>query len=239
MKHTLDAPRTVAALVFTLSLFLTCVARSPDQTRPKGSAPEPPPPKPVSSLQAKARLDMGKVVGSTYINNYFGLRVTLPANWIVQSDEVKERVERKGKEMLDTKDAEKRAELDAAMQHTYNLLTVSKLPFGTPGQFNALFVVVAEAVSISTDESQYFSSMKEVFRYSRIPISIERDVHTETIGGVQFSALTIKLGQPGMISRQTYYVKIKKGYAIGFITTLWSESDADALEGILKTVKLN
>jgi hypothetical protein len=74
-----------------------------------------------------------------------------------------------------------------------------------------------------------------VLQQSKVPITFEDDQQVETINGVLFHTLTITLRPGESVVRQKYYVVIKKGYALGLITTIVSDSDTEVMNGILKS----
>jgi hypothetical protein len=71
-----------------------------------------------------------------------------------------------------------------------------------------------------------------------VPITIEDDQQVETINRVQFLTLTITIRPGESVVRQKYYVVIKKGYALGLITTIVSDSDTEVMNSILKSVSV-
>jgi hypothetical protein len=110
------------------------------------------------------------------------------------------------------------------------------VPLGTPNQFNANFVAAAEPVPLSTTGPTYIEQLRAVLRLARTPTSIPDDYEIETINGVEFYRLTIPVGSGEDLAQQKYYVVLRKGYAIALITTIFSESDADTMNSILKSV---
>jgi len=88
--------------------------------------------------------DFGSVSGNQYTNAYFGLKLTFPAGWSIQDTAGKKRISEKGKQVVTSDDATKKAELDRAVDNTLNLLTVSERPMGSPGPLNSAFICGAE-----------------------------------------------------------------------------------------------
>ncbi|MDQ6653452.1 MAG: hypothetical protein M3Y84_11985 [Acidobacteriota bacterium] len=134
------------------------------------------------------------------------------------------------------KNEQDKTQMEAAVDRTINLLTISKVPLGTPGQLNALFMTLAEPVPLSATGQFYIEKLKSVLQQSTVPLTFVDDQQVETINGVQFHTLTITIRPGESVVRQKYYVVIKKGYALGLITTIISDSDTEAMNGILKSV---
>ena len=177
----------------------------------------------------------GFVTDSVYRNDYFGLRISIPQGWIVQGDDVKQRIREGGKEVIVKKDDQNKQELEAAVERTLNLLTISKFPLGERGQLNALVMAIAEPVPLAATLSDYMKDLKAALQQTTVPVTlIEGEV--ETINGVRFTTVTALLNPGDRTVRQKYYVTMKKGYALGLITSILSESDTDLVNSIMKSV---
>lgn len=206
------------------------------QAQPGRAQQEPTPPVRVGPTSTPTpAASAGVVTDSVYLNDYFGLRMTIPPGWTVQGDDVKQKVKGTAKDVIVAKDDKEKKELEAAVERTLNLLTVSKFPLGAPGQINALVMVIAEPVPLATTLPDYLETLKSALQQTRVPVTII-DSAAETINGVQFSTVTALLNPGNSTVRQKYYVTIKKGYALGLITSIISESDTDLVNGIMKSV---
>ncbi len=227
-----------AGTIFSLCLLALMFACAPAMAQParagKATARPQPPPRPAPASPAEA----GSVVGSTYRNTYFGLQLTFPRGWVVQGEATKERMKEMGKSMAVTKSETEKAQTDAAVERSANLLTISKLPLGTMGQFNALLTCVAEPLPLGLTRAMYMVRLKESLLNMTIPVKVEEEGGLETINGVQFSTLTILMTPPGALpAQQKYYVTLRKGYALGFVATIFTESDREAMNGIIKSIR--
>lgn len=177
----------------------------------------------------------GVVTDSVYRNDYFGLRITIPQGWTIQGEDVKQRVKETAKDVIVPKDGQDKHELEAAVERTLNLLTISKFPMGAPGQLNALVMAVAEAVPLAATGPAYMKDLKASLQQTTVPVTVV-DGEVETINGVSFYTLMATLTPGEHVIRQKYYVTMKKGYALGLITSILSESDADLVNSIMQSV---
>lgn len=177
----------------------------------------------------------GVITDSVYRNDYFSLRITIPQGWNIQGDDVKERVKEKAKDVIVPKDDQDKHELEAAVERTLNLLTISKFPLGAPGQLNVLVMAIAEAVPLAATGPAYMKDLKAALQQTTVPVTVA-DGEMETINGVSFYTLTATLTPGESVIRQKYYVTMKKGYALGFISSIFNESDTDLVNGIMKSV---
>jgi hypothetical protein len=227
---------TIFFLCLMALMFVCSPAMAQSSRVGKATAKPQPPPRPLPTPTSPA--EAGSVVGSTYRNTYFGLQLTFPRGWVVQGEATKERMKEMGKSMAVTKSETEKAQTDAAVERSANLLTISKLPLGTMGQFNALLTCVAEPLPLAMTRAMYMVRLKESLLNMTIPVKVEEEGGIETINGTQFSTLTILMTPPRSLpAQQKYYVTTRKGYALGFVTTIFTESDREALNGIIKSIR--
>lgn len=224
---------TTLAHLFVLVMFCCTAAhaqpgRAQQETKPAVAASPTSTPTPAPAS--------GVITDSVYRNDYFGLRINIPQGWTVQGDDIKQQISERSKAIVVPKDEPDKAQLDAAIDRTLNLLTVSKFPLGAPGQINALFMAIAEPVPLSATGPGYMKQLKSGMQQTKVPVTFVDDNQVETINGVQFYTLTVTLTPGENVVRQRYYVIIKKGYALGLITSIISESDADLVNSIMKSV---
>lgn len=219
--------------LFVLVMFCSATAWAQP-----GKPQQPPNPEVPAGSAAKqtSAAGVGVISESVYRNDYFGLRINIPPGWTIQSDDIKQEIKERSKTVIAPKDEKNQKEIEAAVGRTLNLLTVSKVPFGTAGQFNALFMAVAEPVPLSETGPTYMKQLKSVMEQMKVPVTFPDDNQAETINGVQFYTLTVTLNSGENPVRQRYYVIIKKGYALGLITSITSDSDSDILNSILRSV---
>ena len=216
-----------------LLVMFCCIAAHAQPGRAQQEAKPAVPASPTSTQTPNPA--SGVVTDSVYRNDYFGLWITIPRGWTVQGDAVKERVKEKAKAVIVPKDDQNKQDLEAAVDRTSNLLTISKFPLGEPGQLNALVMVLAEAVPLAATGPSYMKDLKAALQQTTAPVTVA-DGEVETINGVRFYTLTATLTPGESVVRQKYYVTMKKGYALGLITAIISESDTDLVNSIMKSV---
>jgi hypothetical protein len=183
--------------------------------------------------------DLGSVTGSTYTNKYFGLTLTLPAGWSVQDSVVKKQISDKGKELVTSNDAATKSDLNRAVDATLNLLTAFEHAPGTAAQ-NSMLMCGAEKppVGVKTD-ADYMVALKNTLKYAQVPISIEKDIYSEQIGGAAFSVIDFNTTYPGMVLSQKYYAHTVKDYVLFFIITYQTPEQLKTLQESLKSVTLH
>lgn len=193
---------------------------------------------PVSSPRpAKfAGFDYGNVSGSAYTNNFFGFHLTIPYGWRVQGKEVKEMLTEKGRQSIQTNNAQTNAQIDASTSNTVNLLTVFKYTVGEAPVFNASLICGAEWLENPLmNATQYMTSAKRVLEMSENK-SVIKPFTTESVGGEQF--VVMELTTTTSI-KQKYYVAIKKDYALFFIVTYATDDDEAVLRQAMRSLRFS
>ncbi|MDQ1591808.1 MAG: hypothetical protein QOG71_2435 [Pyrinomonadaceae bacterium] len=184
--------------------------------------------------------DAGRVVGSTYTNDYFGLQLTVPAGWRVADADAARKLDEQGADLVAGDSDERRARLREAASKNINLITMGKvLPTAGGANESAVLIVGAEAVPawlIKTPQ-EYIGQARRILESSAMKVSVAEGTRKETLGGVEFAVLDVSSEQPGGLVRQHYYATLKKGYAVFIISTYASEQSAQAIEEVLKSVK--
>jgi hypothetical protein len=184
-----------------------------------------------------AGLDYGKVTGSSYANDFFNFRLTVPYGWRVQGQEVKDLLSEKGRETIKSTNAQTNAQIDNSVSNTVNLLTIFKYEVGTSTDFNASLICGAEWLpSASISANQYLVNARRVLEISQQPGQYSfKPFATETVGGEGFAVMEV--GTPTI--QQKYYVAMKKGYALFFILTFATDEDEAVLRQAMRSVRFS
>jgi hypothetical protein len=184
--------------------------------------------------------DRGSLDGNAYTNDFFGLTLTLPAGWKAQGEAVRERNREAGRKNFDTGDPAARARLEKSVGNTLNLLTAYQYPVGSAVHFNPAFLCAAEripAAASGATDADYMAVLKQTFRYSRAPITVDRDVYTEQVGGETFAVVDITTRFPDAVGHQRYYAHIRRGYALSLVLTYLTDEQLRTLEGVVESAR--
>src|SRR2546423_4842130 len=182
----------------------------------------------------------GTITDSAYVNEYFGLRLTIPEGWNVYDAQGRQMVLERGRKMVTSSDKSVQAGLDAASVRTVNLLTVTKLPQDQSGMTNAVFACGAEPLAgsgVNTGEG-YLAAVKRLLPYAHVAYQIEEDVGSENINGQDFGVLTLKVEGPAGTVRQKYYAVAKRDYALFCISTYTNDSDRQLMTKAMSSISL-
>lgn len=219
--------KTARALLFTMLVLLSTHAHARAQTTP-------------TPTRADAAPERGSLDGSVYANDFFGLTLTLPAGWKVQGEAFREKNREAGRKLFDAGDRAAQARLEEAAGNTLNLLTAYQYPVGSAVHFNPAFLCAAEKIPASAagaTGADYMEVLKQTLRYSRAPVTVERDVYAEQVGGETFAVIDITTRFPDAVGRQRYYAHIRRGHALSLVLTYLTDEQLRALEAVVKSVR--
>ncbi len=199
--------------------------------------PKTPPPAPAI-IQARS-LDLGRLDDGKYVNNFFGLSLSVPHDWvIVTAQRQKEIVEDTKKIAEAGGDAKQAKDMVASIERSTVLLSLTRLPAGLPG--NAGFMLIAETVpspSIRTGV-EVLQSMERLAKGTNFKLEFLEAVHSESISGADFGVTRIRNTSPYGTIMQKIYTVVKNGYAIQFFYSYTDDADLAAFDSIVKSIKL-
>ncbi|RXZ80504.1 hypothetical protein EBB07_18295 [Paenibacillaceae bacterium] len=178
-------------------------------------------------------VDLGTVANGTYTNEYFGMSVNIPQEWIVQDDETVNELADLGKDLATDGDEKKKKQYDYSQLQTLNLLMISQFPLDE-AVLNPSLIVNAEKVSklqgIKTGED-YLNSAKKLLEQMG-PYEF-KDIKKETLGGKEFYLLEASIDNGETLVEQKYYSSIIKGYSFNMISTSMDEASAQEISKVL------
>jgi hypothetical protein len=228
----------VSTLWRVVFIAVCCCLPVAAQTRRPPAKQTPPPPKEYTAESLGA--DQGQVVGSIYTNDYFGVHLTIPEGWRVADEAGTRQINETGAKLMAGDSAEKRARLEEAAKKTLSLLTIGKPISTAAGVESAILILAAEPIPaclIKTPQ-EYLGHAKRLLPSSAMKMKVGEEIRTETIGGVEFAYFELESEQPGGVVKQKYYATLKKGYALLVISTYSSDKSLQAIEEVLKSVKI-
>ncbi|MFN2493132.1 MAG: hypothetical protein ABR501_09650 [Pyrinomonadaceae bacterium] len=179
-------------------------------------------------------IESEKLEHSSYSNSYFGLRLTIPEGWEVQDDSVKKAIMERGRQLIKADDAQKQAQLDQSVSNTAILLTLLKTPV-VPENRASLMVAIERIPNYpSYTPVRYLTNLKTILaNYSKVKVTVEKDIRSEMVNGVPFVALDVLSLNERLRFHQKYFCRLQQGYALCFIETYESEPQLAALNNLL------
>ena len=189
--------------------------------------------------RASDEIDYGTIKNSVYQNAYFGFSLTLPPEWSVQDQEMRQRLTEAGTKVLVGEDKGMKAALKASEQQTISLLTAFQHPVGTPVDFNPSIICVAERVrhlpGLKRGRDYHFHA-KKLLQGGQVKFDFSKEISTEKLGGIDFDVMHVSMTLGRSTVQQNYYAAIMKGCALLFIVSFASPNDESALRSILESV---
>jgi hypothetical protein len=96
--------------------------------------------------KASDEIDFGTFNKSIYTNAFFGLQVSVPADWSIQDQEAQRRMMKLGGDVVAGDDKSMKSFIKAAGLKSIILFSAFEHPLGTPAPFNSSVTAVAEKV---------------------------------------------------------------------------------------------
>lgn len=191
---------------------------------------------PPAAVESK-NLDRGQLDGVNYTNNFFGLSLSVPPTWVVVSAERSETITEQSSKLL-TGEQKKKEEIDASVQRSVILLSLTKLPAGEPD--NASFMLIAERIPSTSIKTgvDVIQAMQNAFKGTNFSLEFQGETQTDRIGGTDFAIATVRNSSPNGTFMQKIYVTLKNGYAVELFYTYQNDTDLLALHSIVGTVKM-
>jgi hypothetical protein len=193
--------------------------------------------------KASQEIDSGTIENSVYRNRYFGLTVTIPKNWSIQSEESNKELSEMGTKMVAGENKNLERTLNAANEkQSLFLFSAFQHPLGTPVIYNTNISCVAEKVSHMPGirrGSDYLFHARKILEMSKLEISFGEKITTENLGGIEFDVMSVVFPFGELALNQKYYAAVIKGYAVSFIISYVNEEGESSLQKILQTVKFN
>lgn len=188
---------------------------------------------PKTNLNDSQQDFFGEIEGSSYKNKFFGVKITLPENWLAQESEVGKAMKQAGFEMVKGKTAQTQKAFEDATQRVTVLFTGSKDILGIEN--NAIMAFAAERktplMQIRNGED-YLRLNIQSFKKLQLPpdFKYSETIKSEKFGGETFYYLDVE--RTGF--QQRFYAIYRKGYALFFTLTYANDDDLETMEEILR-----
>ena len=199
----------------------------------------PPPPKPLPS--ADELFERGRVEGSTYTNDFFGLSFSVPAGWTILDRESMKAARERAKALFRNEtDPTVKRQLEESVERTTSLFSASRLPATPAGAFNAVLLCAAERVptAIVKTPRDYYDLMMHSMKLSQgIDVVVVEPFRPRRIGATDFGTFTLRLKADTGIMMQKQIITVKSAYVLGIVYTYVEESDTPAFDKVISSIK--
>ncbi|MNO34535.1 hypothetical protein D3C76_245720 [compost metagenome] len=182
-------------------------------------------------------VSLGVTESGSYTNDYFGLSLNFPKEWVYQDADQMMKLMEAGQEVVAGDNEAKNKMLDLAKTKTLNLLMASEFPLDS-GKTGPSAIAVAEKVSMLQgikNGKDYLESSKKLMVDTKLPYEFE-DIKTVKVGGKDMDLMKTSINTGNGVVNQEYYSTIIDGYALNFILTYVDEKSKAETDKILESV---
>lgn len=229
-------------VVTLLAAVLFALPTSGQTPKEGGSGQQSSPPPAPAQRPAEVTLpDVGRLEGTQYVNDYFGLSFSIPASWTVEDSTAKRAMLEAGAKAITPPDGKNKEQIEASVARSYYIISAHKYPRGTPSAgFNAHFGFYVERVptAIVKTGGDYLRQMVRTSSMTAVKIEPVGAVRAVKIGGADFDTLDTKMTLPnGVTAAQRWYVTVRQKVSLTFVLTYIDDDDVKTLEEVMKSVK--
>ncbi len=184
--------------------------------------------------------DYGHIEDNKYLNSFFGLELTIPDSWIVQTKEQTENLSKVGRDLVAGDDKNLKAVIDASEINSANLLAVFQYEVGAAVDYNPNFMLVAEnlknAPGIKTGNDYLFQARK-LLNQSQLQYSYIDDVfEKELINNQEFYTMNCTIDYMGLNIKQIYYSTVIDRFCLSVLISYATDDQKRNLEKMISSM---
>jgi hypothetical protein len=182
-------------------------------------------------------VSLGVTESGSYKNEFFGLSLTFPKEWVFEDADQMLKLMEAGQEVVAGNDKAKKKMLDLAQTKTLNLLMASQFPLDS-GKSGPSAIAVAEKISMLQgikDGKDYLESSKKQMVATKLPYEFE-EVKSVKVGGKDMDVMKVSINTGAAVVNQEYYSKIIEGYAFNLILTYVDDASKAETDKILESI---
>jgi hypothetical protein len=195
-----------------------------------------PPKKQVITVSGTSDTQMnflGTVEGKTYKNKFFGVKLILPEEWLIQESQINDAIKQVGAEMVKGKTSQTQKAYDSATQRLAVLLTTSKDILGIENNATLIFSAEKSAPLVQIRNGQDYLRLNiQTFKKLKLPADFK---YSETISAEKFGNETFYYIQVDRATyRQRFYAIYRKGYSLFFTLSYASNEDLETMKKVIR-----
>ena len=185
--------------------------------------------------------DYGKVENGIYSNSFFNCELTLPENWVVQSNEQIQGMMQTGEDLFVGDDENMRRAIKASEINSAVLVVAFEYELGSAVEYNPNIVITVEnlrnAPGVKSGKDYLFHSQKLLSQSNMRYDHIDEDFEEEKIGGAIFYKMGASIGIGDIEVYQTYYSTILNGFSFSIIISHAFEEQREELLNSVSSLK--
>ena len=181
---------------------------------------------------------LGQLDGVNYVNQTFGLSLSIPRDWVVVAAQSRPQFNEEVKNLVQSDDKAKEAQVRASIDRSAILLSLTKLQAGEPN--NAGFMLIAERLPTPAIKNglDVIEALKRTMTGTNFKVEFEGEAMAEKVGGADFGVVTIKNTSQFGSFNQKIYVTVKDDYALSSFSSPTPRSDLATYDALIKSVKI-
>lgn len=190
---------------------------------------------------AEKEIGFGEFSGMTYTNDFFGMTMTLPDGWSIQSKQLIMQTFELGGEMMTGNDDNLKAMLNAAKLNIVPLFMVSQYEVGSPVDSNPNINAIAERLVLPgiKKPEDYFFHTRKMMQSTEMQVKFDEETSTANLGGQDFGVMSLEMSMLGQSMKQKHFVALKNGYVLQIVITYINEEELPLLEKTLQSLKFD
>lgn len=221
-----------AKLCFALLCIFVCSCAPSSQTEDE---------KQEKNFDKEVGFDYGQVKDGKYTNSYFGFELEIPKDWVVQSKEQTQELEKMGKDILAGEDETMQAIIKASEVNSATLLQVFQYEVGSPVDYNPNFTMAIEntkAFPGIKSGSDYLVSARKMIKQTPMEFEhIDEEFTSKTFSGQEFYLMNVTMKYSGNSIYQKYYATLLKDFAITMVVSYNTPEQEKEVDSIVNSLK--
>ena len=187
--------------------------------------------------------DYGKVENGVYTNSFFNCELTLPENWVVQSNEQVNEMMQIGEDLFVGDDENMRRVIKASEINSAVLVVAFEYELGSTVEYNPNIVIMVENLSnapgVKSGKDYLFHSQRLLSQSSMSYNHIDDNFEEEKIGGAIFYKMGARISVGDIEVHQTYYSTVLNGFSFSIIISYAFEEQREELLNSMSSLKFN
>ncbi len=181
-------------------------------------------------------INFGKYEAGVYTNDFFNLKVKIPATWSVMNENDRMALMQKAGNIIAGNDKNMQSALNAQDFKNLVFLFASESPVGAPVDFNPNFSIGAENLAGSPgvkSGNDVLLDTKKLLGNSAVTAEFPTGIYQKEVGGLTFDVLDVTLTMGKKKIQEKLYATVRKRYALMFTLSYERPQDLQKLESIL------
>lgn len=193
---------------------------------------------PPKQTTAAGPVDLGKLSGNTYTNDFFAFRMEFPLGWLVGDHALESQLMKLTQGAVKTKDIRNQKTFETAAERLVPLLGGYKALPGSTARNSNLRVTVESLKTLPQIKNgkAYLNTLISNLKLIQLPPGfLVSEIKNETVDNLALDYLEIAYG----LSRKRMYATVRKDYVLLMTVEAFNEEDFETLHKVVLDADLN